>query len=317
MTSAPEFCDSNAPEDKKYRGYFMTINNPADDTLAQHASETYAVWQREEGASGTPHLQVQLCFSSSIAFSTLKKLYPRANISVTRNLKKAIAYCQKPEGRLAGPWERGEPPKQGQRSDIEHACDIIKANLGTRRPLQQCAANLPSTYVKYHKGLRSWANEMVEDRTTVPEVHVLFGQTETGKSRTARELCPQAWVWNPAMKDWFDGYLGHKEAIFEEYRGQLPYSQFLSLLDRYTVEVPVKGGMVSFVATKIVITSSCRPQDWYPNQNEKKDSINQLLRRITSITEKYYLAEEQNPRQETQEQNAPEAQISPQAQTDL
>jgi hypothetical protein len=57
----------------------------------------------------------------------------------------------------------------------------------------------------------------------------------------------------------------------------------LSILDRYTHEHQVKGGMVDFVAIKIAITSPMKPEEWYPRQCDKKDSIEQLLRRITNI----------------------------------
>lgn len=57
----------------------------------------------------------------------------------------------------------------------------------------------------------------------------------------------------------------------------------LSVLDRYTHEHQVKGGMIDFVAQRIAITSPKPPKAWYPRQCEKEDSIQQLLRRITSV----------------------------------
>jgi hypothetical protein len=77
--------------------------------------------------------------------------------------------------------------------------------------------------------------------------------------------------------------LGQHEAIFEEYRGQLPYAVMLSVLDRYTHEHQVKGGMIDFVAKRIAITSPVHPLLWYPRQSEKTGSIHQLLRRITKV----------------------------------
>jgi hypothetical protein len=127
------------------------------------------------------------------------------------------------------------------------------------------------------------ATQMVEDRTEPPEVVVHFGPTGCGKSKKARNWLPEAWVWNPARKDWFNGHSGQEEAIIEEFRGQLPYGTMSSVLDRYTHEHQVKGGMVDFVAKRICITSPMHPEQWYPRQCDKTYSIEQLLRRITRI----------------------------------
>lgn len=110
------------------------------------------------------------------------------------------------------------------------------------------------------------------------------GPTGCGKSRASRQWLPEAWIWNPANGGWFDGYLRHHEVIFEEFRGDILYSAKLSILNRYTHSHQVKGGMIDFIAQRIAITSPKMPELWYPRQCEKTDSINQLLRRITSIT---------------------------------
>jgi hypothetical protein len=270
----------------KSRSFVLTINNPSSYDLPQGVSEDYAIWQLETGEKGTPHLQAYVKYANAISFNTMKKVYPTAHIEAAKGSpQQCIDYCSKEDTRQEGPWERGERPTQGRRNDLDRAKDIILQDLGTtRKPLARVADECFSTFVKYHKGLYAAANEMVKPREEAPEVHVYVGGTGSGKSRAAREWLPNAWVWNPAKDKWFDGYLGHQEAIFEEFRGQLPYAAMLSILDRYTHEHQVKGGMIDFVATKIAITSPMRPEDWYPRQCEKTDSIDQLLRRITTIT---------------------------------
>jgi hypothetical protein len=283
MSESTEFT-SDVQSGDKVRNWFLTINNPESTELPKHPSEKYAVWQLEKGASGTPHLQATIVFANAVTFGAIKELYPTAHIQKVKKLPCAIDYCQKEDTREDGPWERGTPPKgQGKRTDIELACEVIKSNIGKKRPLRECAATYPTVFVKMSKGLREWANEMVEARTQAPEVHVYFGGTGAGKSTVARTKLPEAWIWNPAKGKWFDGYLGQQEAIFEEYRGQLPYAQMLSILDRYTHEHQVKNGFCNFVATKIAITSPVPPAMWYPQQCTKRDSIQQLLRRITKV----------------------------------
>ena len=267
------------------RSWFLTINNPESNELYQHKTERYAAWQIEKGQNGTEHIQAVIHLSNAISFSAIKKVYPTAHIEVCHDLKASIAYCKKEESRVHGPWERGEPPKQGKRNDIIDAVECLKENLGKRKPFKAVCEQYPEVAMKFHKGLHFVANQLVEDRTESPEVYVYIGSTGTGKSSFARKWLPEAWVWNPAKDKWFDGYLGQVEAIFEEYRGQLPYASMLSVLDRYTHEHQIKGGMIDFVAKRIAITSPMHPLLWYPRQaeSERTDSIKQLLRRITKV----------------------------------
>lgn len=228
-----------------------------------------------------PHLQGYLELANQTAFNTVRSMILpdpfTGNLAARRgSAVQASDYCKK-DGRFT---EHGEISQPGKRTDITEAVNCLKDNIGTKRPFRALALAHPEALVKYHRGLNFLANELVEDRDEVPEITVFIGSTGTGKSRRARELCPEAWIWNPAKDSWFDGYLGQKEAIFEEFRGQLKYGTFLSVLDRYTHEHQVKGGTVKFVATKIVITSPMHPRDWYPRQCERTDHIDQLLRRI-------------------------------------
>jgi len=265
------------------RSYILTINNPESNEIPQDALEKYAVWQLEKGESGTEHIQAVVHFSNPVLFTKVKKLYPTAHIESCKDLASSIQYCQKEDTRIDGPWERGEKPKQGKRTDIINAVECLKENLGKRKPFKEVCDLYPEVVVKFHKGLQFVANQLVVPRDLPPEVHVYVGSTGTGKSYSARRWLPEAWIWNPAKNTWFDGYLGQHEAIFEEYRGQLPYASMLSVLDRYTHEHQVKGGMVDFVAKRIAITSPIHPLLWYPRQTEKTDSIQQLLRRITKV----------------------------------
>lgn len=165
--------------------------------------------------------------------------------------------------------------------------DNVVKMLQEGSSLRDIALLAPKTYMRCHKGLIAMKAVMVEPRTTAPNVVVLHGSTGVGKSRQARELIPEPrYVWQPQCGQWFDGYTGETNVIFEEFRGQLPFGMMLSLLDRYDAKVQFKGGMVEFAATNICITSPYHPKDWYTSEKlTTTDSLDQLLRRITSIEE--------------------------------
>ena len=278
MAPADDFVE-HVKAGTKARNWFLTITNPESNELPRHASEKYAVWQLEKGESGTPQLHSTVVFPNAVHFGSMQKLYPRANISKVRKLPNAIKYCHKEESRVEGPWTRGDPPKgQGKRTDLEAANGCVVENLGKRKPFKQACREHAGTMARRYKGVVSVASQM--DQCVPPEVTVYVGKYGAANIRAAREQLPEAWIWNPANGDCFDGYLGQKQAIFEEYRGQLEYATILSILDRHTHDHQVEGGGCRFDASRVAFTSPMHPREWYPRQCEKDD---QLLRRITTV----------------------------------
>lgn len=274
------------PSNSRARSYILTVNNPEGTELSQHPREKYAIWQLEAGENGTRHIQAYVQLEAPVAFSTMVALYPRAHIEVARSPVKAMEYCSKEETRLEGPFERGEKPQQGARTDIEDCIDSVMSSLGKKRPMLDAAMNHAPALAKFHRGISCVVNSRIQPRdgSIVPDVTVLYGSTGVGKTKKAMEMCPEAYIWDASKGQWFDGYLGHTEIILEEFRGQMPFAQLLRLLDRYELQCPVKGGFVEVVATKFVITSPVHPREWYTALEERVEgSHDQLMRRITRI----------------------------------
>jgi hypothetical protein len=71
------------------------------------------------------------------------------------------------------------------------------------------------------------------------------------------------WVHNGDR--WFDGYSGQLTVIFDDFDGkQVEFRFLLRLLDKYPMQVPVKGGFVNWVPRFVFITSNAYPDEWYP-----------------------------------------------------
>lgn len=230
--------------------------------------------------------QVFIQFKGPVAFSTVKTLYPTAHIEVAQHPVKAMEYCQKEDTREEGPWERGEPPSQGKRTDIEECIQCIQDNIGKKRPMADAFKSHVNVMVKYSKGIQFAVNNMIEPRhlDEMPKVTVLYGKTGTGKTRRAFEELPEAYVWDASKGQWLDGYVGHTTVIIEEFRGQMPFGQLLRLLDRYELQWPIKGGFVEVVASQFIITSPVHPKEWYQDLEQRVEgSYDQLLRRLTTI----------------------------------
>ena len=287
------------------RNCCFTKNNYEDaeafvGTLQKWKRVTYAAIGAEVGEGGTPHLQGYLEFNGPVEWSTIHKKLPGAHTLAryfNATADQAAKYCKKGEQphkeweelKEAGPnyglkakiWEWGEITQQGKRNDLSPTCDMIKQGV----PMKEVAAEHPEVFVKYHKGLIALQCILIQPRDEVPDVTVYYGGTGVGKSRIAREQLPTPrYVWHPQQSQWFDGYAGERNVLFEEFRGQIPFGMILSLLDRYDCKIQYKGGMCEFAGTKIALTSPVHPREWYkPDELATHDKIDQLLRRITKI----------------------------------
>lgn len=100
---------------------------------------------------------------------------------------------------------------------------------------------------------------------------VYFGPTGSGKTHRAVECAPDAWLKRPpAYKgdNWFDGYAGEADVLFDEFSGAWFTADTLKVLwDRLPYSAPGKGlfGGIPWLAKTVRVTSNTPPWDWYPN----------------------------------------------------
>lgn len=138
---------------KRVRNFCVTYNNYDSDTLKKFESlecVKYAVFGKEVGSSGTPHLQgyVQLRDAKTIsAFQkVLKKQDLKCSILMAKgNWEQNVNYCSKDKDVVT--W--GQPKKQGRRTDLESMYDDIKAGKDDLY-LQE---NHTSNYIRYYKAV--------------------------------------------------------------------------------------------------------------------------------------------------------------------
>lgn len=148
--------------------------------------------------------------------------------------------------------------------------------------------NDPITYHKYGRTI-----EKIEDvvnrkkfRTWMTECKWYYGPTGVGKSRKVLEnYDPDThYIHNLNDKGWWNGYVGQPIVIFNEFRGQIAFSELLDLVDWHPKTVCVRGRQpVPFLAKTILITSSKSPYEIYTKSMLDGDNIDQLERRVTII----------------------------------
>lgn len=266
---------------RRLRNACFTINNPQVERsafiqrLVDSGAVTYVIVGSEVGESGTPHFQGYVEFKDQLEFNIVHNWLLRGHIEPRKGTaQQAADYCKK-DGKFDY-W--GTINAQGHRSNIDAVAAMVTAGESTH----DIASSFPVQYVKYHKGIAALQSAIIPPRNTAPEVRVFYGTTGTGKSYQARAWLPDAYIWHPQQGQWFDGYVGQKQVIFEEFRGQIPFGMLLALLDRYCCRVQYKSGMSEFAAVEIAITSPLHPFEWYENLRQD-NRLDQLLRRITHI----------------------------------
>lgn len=282
--------------DSPSRSWCITWNNPPvgfierkgvmvdvepGELIPENPGIKYAVWQMEVGSTGTSHLQGYIELIKPQRMSWIKKLLG-ANVHCEKRRgtpEEARAYCMKEDTRVAGPFEIGKWEKvgQGRRSDLHEVCQAAMKGLR----MDQAFYELGAGVLRYAKefNMARMLKAAHEDRQE-PRVIVHYGASGTGKTYDAVNSTGRENVFVKELGEWWDGYDLHKTVVIDEFKGWIPRTTLLRALDKYPMNVPVKGGFVPFVPETIYITSNFHPSEWY---DDKFGSLTPLYRRITEV----------------------------------
>lgn len=253
-----------------------------------------------ESAEGLEHLHC--VFESKKVFrplSVLKRLYPKIHIEPTKGSKKDVEDYINKVGKFEEKGEKiiaksqvGEIKGcQGKRNDLISLAEIRDLIYSGQTPKQ--------IYRQFPQALKSKTavEELFylyrsDNTPTVRNVNVnwLFGGTGCGKSYTFKQLCDKNGEENVYLvSDYdnpFDNYQGEPIVIFDEFRGRIPYSNFLGMLDCYKQQVKARYSNKVMLWTDVYITSPFLPFELYQSvreRDDKYDSLSQLIRRINKI----------------------------------
>jgi hypothetical protein len=159
----------------------------------------------------------------------------------------------------------------------------LKESILAKRPLKEIALDHFSSFVKYQRGINAARYVLAEKRDWICSVVVYWGRTGSGKTRSVYDnLSSKEDLYVHPGGAWFDGYDAHPIVLFDDYAGsEFKLQYLLKLIDRYPMQVPVKGGFVSFIPQEIYITSNLNPEDWY--RNAHPEHVSAMFRRFTNI----------------------------------
>ncbi len=265
----------------------------------------YVIYQREKCPdTGRHHWQGYVEFTTPVRLARARRTIGGAPHCEPRrgSREEAREYCRKLDSRCEGhdPIELGTwITGQGARTDIAAAVDIVRSSPSPAG-LQLLYDTHPTIMVKYSRGmanaLHHYAGRVGRDNP--PSVYVHYGNTGTGKTYTVYDRHSLQDVWRAPVStnniQWFDGYLGHNIALFDDFDGHHPaITVMLQILDRYPVQVPIKGAHTHFVPEIIYITTNIPFEQWYPDATDVHKAA--LKRRITEFIRFRYLDGNQSP----------------------
>ena len=176
------------------------------------------------------------------------------------------SYCSK-EGKLR---EFGDKPKQGCRGDLDETKEgIMKGDI----TVDELAVENPSMYHQYGRTLTTLEDIALRQRWRTEMTTAIWytGPSGVGKSHACfKNYSPETHYVKPlgtADLKWWDGYRGQETVIFNEFRGQIPFSELCDIIDKWPLSVSRRGREpVPFMAKRVLISSIKRPEDVYVNQ---------------------------------------------------
>jgi len=238
------------------RGWCFTINNyeQADVDGVMGADCDYVICGIEKGKDKeTPHLQGYMYYKKPKSFSTIKKLLGRAHIEKAKGTgAENREYCTKEGDILVEKGDMPLDPKEQGKHGLAFWSELkAKAVSGRLDEIDD------KTYMTMYSTIRAVAKDHATKHA--PLEHTTgewwYGESGSGKSRTARETYPDAYI--KGVNKWWDGYKGEKVVIIEDLdKFNVSIGGDLKRwCDHYSFPAEVKGGGMNIRPEKIIITS--------------------------------------------------------------
>lgn len=244
-------------------------------------------------STGRLHFQGYVSFHGPVSMAQCVKRLDLPGVHVEPRHgthKEAYEYVTKVDTRHSGsePFVWGTAPDcSGDRTDLA----LVEAILRDGGTPDDVVDQAFGTFVRYHNGiLRAWELLGSRHRADPPTCYYFWGPSGSGKSAAAYSLAendPDRCYFVPmsGKSVWFDGYRPglHRVVVIDDYYANWPFHFLLKLLDRYPLQVPRKGGHLTFNAPYVVITSNRPLHEQYRTDAIPEESYKGLWRRFKRV----------------------------------
>nr|QXP07736.1 MAG: replication associated protein [Arizlama virus] len=303
-----------------HKDWCITLNNPTADEikrikkLSSNSKIQFFIMQGERGVKDkTPHLQIFIQMKARSRMATVKKLISnRCHIEMRRADQKsaekkgfksgaaqAAGYCEKDDettaldvaarfkfGKLDESYDQG----QGARNDLVDIYGMMKDGANDAELLEAH----PGSWMRYHAGIQK-AGGIIRDarkRDGPLEVHVLAGDSYSGKSYYAEQYCKEkGWELLPVKPNFSN--LSQilktnpkcRAILVDEFVGQYPLQDLKTLLDpaNHNSYFNNRYADVKNNFEAIFFTSQKLPCYWYKELD--RECLFAIFRRMTYVWE--------------------------------
>lgn len=307
--------------DIQSRKFLGTLNNPKDwgydadkviKLLSDLAGCRYIAFAEEIGAQEhTPHYHFFVVYKNPKSESTMRNTVPKAHWDPCRGtIEQNRDYVFK-----QGKWvdsEKGTtalPETQREWGEIPSECREFPSNKSDVMDAINAMIEeglCPSEIMGKHAGYCEYADVIkrayvLRKAADVPpvrdvQVHYVVGASGSGKTYTYKRLCDRygdsdVYLVTDYANDMtaaFDRYQAEKTIVMDEFRGNVRFSTFLNLTDKYRCDIHARYVSTMALYSEVYITSVYPPEKLYENLVETAtqgiEPRQQLYRRISDIT---------------------------------
>lgn len=214
------------------------------------------------------HLQGFSYYENAVSLRRAKlDVAPTAHVERARGtVEENINYCSKSDSAIQGPFEHGQKPTQGRRTDWHDARQIVVSG-GTDAEILDLHPNLAPNFRGVEKMREVYGAHPI--RRDI-RVFYLWGGTGVGKTHRARMSFPDAYMIRGKFVEGklFDNYKGERELILDEWDWhEWPLTAMNTFLDPFGFWVTCRYQNRWAAWSTVIITSNDQPDACYYGQN--------------------------------------------------
>lgn len=303
--------------------FMLTLNNPIDygythDNIKKiiHANFLHLLFycmSDEIAETGTYHTHLYILMSKKKRWSAVKNAFKHAHIEpeVFGSPQQVVNYIKKEGEHIS--LNKRETSIEGTYEEwgsIPHInTGFSKNELLNKAEIMLNEGYKPEEIMEQSILFRQFEREIkkaffrykFKNVPVIRDIRIYWhiGDSGTGKSYTYVQLCEKYGSDDVFLANdyscngtaLFSHYQAESVVVLDEYKGGLPYSMILSLLQGYRSQIHCRYNNVFALYTELHITSILIPQEVFnatvSASNRERDPVKQLLRRINYIVYHY------------------------------